>query len=458
MLRYFRSMGGRIFLILIVGTTISAILTQLLVEHQHQQLFEQFVTLRASERAAQSILALQAVPREARTKVITEAKRFGIQIEEGVGTSRDSVNLDFTRALQHAVPELKHVKAYGESVAACGALAAELATFTLLTRHRCYRAEFEINDGTAWHIALLAGPPSPPNGASGRMGLSSISDVTLYAILFIGFIGLLAYMVSRIATRPLRYLAQAATDLGQDLSRAPLAIEGPSEVRRATTAFNAMQARIRKHLAERTEMLAAIAHDLQTPLTRMRLRLEQVQDVAVRDKLIANLASMQQNIAEGLDLLRSTTSTEVNVQLDLDSLVDSVVHDAIDAGQDVQVSGRIRRSLRGRPNALRRCFTNLIDNAVKYGHYARVELKAEQDTAVILIQDGGPGIPPAQLDAVFTPFFRLEGSRSRETGGTGLGLSIARNLLETQGGTIELANLSGGGLEARIILPLHHNS
>jgi signal transduction histidine kinase len=258
--------------------------------------------------------------------------------------------------------------------------------------------------------------------------------------------------------RPLKQLARAAEDLGGNIDHPPLPQRGASEIRQASAAFNAMQARIREHVRERTDMLAAITHDLQTPLTRLRLRLEKVDDHALRDKLIHDLSHTQTIVREGLELARSMDVTELLQPLDLDSLLDSVCADAADAGQNVTLTRKPGLTIMARPTALRRCLTNLIDNAVKYGRFAEVSAlegldAQERQTAVISVRDGGPGIAPDQLQKVFEPFFRSEPSRSRETGGTGLGLTIARNIARQHGGGIELVNLAEGGFEARLILP-----
>jgi signal transduction histidine kinase len=274
-----------------------------------------------------------------------------------------------------------------------------------------------------------------------------------FAFVFAGCILALAYAVARMATRPLRELASAATQLGRNIASPPLPESGPAEVRDAAVAFNAMQARIRRDIQERTTMLAAITHDLQTPLTRLRLRLEKVEDEDLRERLVADLSAMQRTIAEGLELARSADLREAFASIDFDSLLDSACADARDAGQDVTLHGRTGANVLGAPGALRRCFTNLLDNAVKYGRFARVEAALEGTHAVVRIRDGGPGIPEDQLAAVFDPFFRLESSRSRETGGTGLGLTIARNIAERHGGTLTLHNLAEGGLEAAVAIP-----
>jgi len=263
----------------------------------------------------------------------------------------------------------------------------------------------------------------------------------------------LAFFVSRVATRPLRDLASAATRLGADIESDPLPERGPTEVREAAVAFNAMQTRIRRDVRERTSMLAAITHDLQTPVTRLRLRLEKVTDDDLRAKLVADLAAMSETIREGLDLATSLDGREPRQRVDLDSLIQSLCADAHDAGHDVTASGTTGATVLASPNALRRCVTNLLDNAVAYGQYARVESTVEGGYAAVRIRDGGPGVPDDRLHAVLEPFVRVETSRSRETGGTGIGLTIANNIATRLGGSIALRNHPEGGLEVTLRLP-----
>ena len=187
----------------------------------------------------------------------------------------------------------------------------------------------------------------------------------------------------------------------------------------------------------------------------MRLRLEKVTDETLRGKLVADLGAMELMIREGLDLATSLDTGGVKQRVDLDSLLSSVCADAIDAGQNVTLSGEAHASVLGIPIALQRCLANLIDNAVKYGGYARVVAEREGDKAVIRVRDGGPGIPGAQMERVFDPYYRVETSRSRETGGTGLGLTIARNIAHKHGATLVLCNAAGGGLECTLTLPLN---
>jgi signal transduction histidine kinase len=267
-------------------------------------------------------------------------------------------------------------------------------------------------------------------------------------------IALLAWLVARIATRPLRQLADAADSLDITHVSEALPESGSSEVRAATRAFNRMQKRIYEDVRERTGMLAAITHDLQTPLTRLRLRLEKLPDEALRNKLVGDMQAMQQMLQEGLELARSLDTHEAKQLLDLDSLLDTLCSDAAEAGQQVNYLERTDVRLKAHPLALRRALSNLLDNAVKYGQRAEVSLTRDALQCHIHIRDFGPGIPPELLETVFTPFYRIEHSRSRETGGTGLGLAIARNIVQRHNGELTLSNHPAGGLQVDVILPL----
>jgi signal transduction histidine kinase len=217
-----------------------------------------------------------------------------------------------------------------------------------------------------------------------------------------------------------------------------------------------MQRVLRRHLLERHQMLASITHDLQTPLTRLRLRADKVQDHGLRERMVADLAAMQLLIREGLELARGDKTAEPAVRFDLDSLLESIASDAVDAGHDVQARGGAGFAITARPRSLKRAVSNLVQNALKYAGSAELLVSREGDALKIIVRDHGPGIPPLHLDAVLEPFVRLESSRSRETGGVGLGLTIARRLAERNGGVLELVNRTEGGLDAVISLPLQH--
>ncbi|MEC5160961.1 MULTISPECIES: ATP-binding protein [unclassified Janthinobacterium] len=269
---------------------------------------------------------------------------------------------------------------------------------------------------------------------------------------------LFTWLAVRWTTRPLAQLARAADALGPEQRGAPLPEDGPLEVARAARAFNDMQRRIATHLAERMHILAAISHDLQTPITRLRLRADMLDSAALRDKFQGDLDAMQVMVEEGIAYARSTGgASEKPCRTDLDALLDSLVCDYRDVGQHVTLSGRVGRAASTRPHALRRVVGNLLDNAIKFGGAAAVEVAvraAPGGGVEIAVLDRGPGIPPGELYAVLQPFYRVEGSRNRATGGTGLGLAIAQQLALALGGSLALANRAGGGLEARLLLPL----
>jgi len=268
-------------------------------------------------------------------------------------------------------------------------------------------------------------------------------------------LALCAWAVVRLVTRPLAQLASAADRLGPDLKSAELPETGPAEVAHAARAFNAMQRRIAGYMAERVEILAAISHDLQTPITRLRLRADLMDNAQDRARFSQDLDAMQALVREGLTYARTLHgAAEPACRVDADALVESLVADYEDAGETVRLEGRLGAPLVTRPNALRRILTNLVDNALKYGGGVRLQVRPETGRLVLAVLDDGPGIPPDQLQAVLQPFHRVETSRNRSTGGTGLGLAIAHQLSMALGAELILANRDEGGLEARLVLPL----
>ncbi len=257
----------------------------------------------------------------------------------------------------------------------------------------------------------------------------------------------------RQATKPLQQLAQAADALGRDLDAPPLGEVGPTETRQAAQAFNRMQERIKRLIDERSRALAAVSHDLRTPLTRLRLRAELVDDDKLRDQMAADLDSMAAMIDATLDYLRGLQDSEAARPIDMNALLQSLAEDAAVLGKEISVEGMAQSPYTGRLSALRRALQNLIDNAIKYGHGAR--LRIDDDAAVLrlIVEDEGPGIPPAELGRVTAPYYRPDASRSRETGGVGLGLSIVKDIALMHGGELVLTNRPQGGLCAALVLP-----
>lgn len=287
--------------------------------------------------------------------------------------------------------------------------------------------------------------PSLPDGPPWRLALT-------LAVLLIAVLAL-SYLAVRWVTRPLHVLATAADELGRDLRRPPLPEAGPLEIRRAARAFNTMQARLARFIEDRTRILAAMSHDLKTPITRMRLRAELLDDDETRRRFEADLDEMQSMVHETLDFMRGLGGSEVAQAVDVNALLESVQADQQAMGREVRLEGRALAPYVGVASLLRRCLANLIDNAVLYGGRARVEVDDGPAWLTVRVCDEGPGIPERELHNVFEPFYRLEASRNRATGGTGLGLTIARNIAQTHGGDISLRNHPDGGLEAVLTLP-----
>jgi signal transduction histidine kinase len=259
--------------------------------------------------------------------------------------------------------------------------------------------------------------------------------------------------VVRRVTAPLTSLSAAAETLGNDLNAPPMRETGTVEMQQASRAFNAMQARLRSLMENRTRMLAAISHDLRTPLTLLRLRAEHVDDAPEREKMLANIVEMDSMIAATLEFARDEAKAEPRRRTDLTALLSSVVDDMADTGLPVAMEPTQPIVCECQSAALKRALTNLIDNAVKYGKRAHATIRSTPQAVEITIDDEGPGIPEYELARVFQPFYRVEGSRSRETGGIGLGLAIALSIVQAHGGKLILSNRSEGGLRAQVSLP-----
>lgn len=275
-------------------------------------------------------------------------------------------------------------------------------------------------------------------------------------IIRLAAVALTSWIAARWLTYPIKRLANAAEDLGKSLN-SPLIDEqsGPSEVRQASKVFNQMQARIKLQMEERNRFLAAVSHDLRTPLTRLKLRAEKIAQQELKSEFQNDLNEMAGIIDTTLDYLRGDEQPEATCLFDIGSLIQSLAEDAKESGKSVTVTGKVH-PIRLQPLSIRRCLNNLLENALRYGERATIALDETDGEIVIAIQDEGPGIPEEQLEAVFAPFYRLDVSRSRHSGGVGLGLSIARDMARKQGGNITLRNALQGGLIATLTLPKHY--
>lgn len=314
---------------------------------------------------------------------------------------------------------------------------------TVSTKPERYQVYMTLGDGSPLTLEVN---PHPPAMADWLPFVFILQMIVLLAA---------TWLAVRLATRPLARLAGAAEAMKPAADPLHISEDGPAEVAQAAMAFNAMQDRIGVYLKERLHILASISHDLQTPITRMRLRVESLDDAPERERLLADLGEMEHLVREGVAYARSAHGgDEAPVKMDPAAFLESLVFDYQDIGQPVNFSEMAHGAAMVRPRALRRVLTNLIDNAIKYGGSAEVaSCRSAEGVLSITVADRGPGIPDTELENVLQPFHRLEGSRSRDTGGAGLGLAIAVQLMRSIGGDLRLANREGGGLVARVTLP-----
>lgn len=319
---------------------------------------------------------------------------------------------------------------------------------------RTHSTSILLPDRDCWLVVRFVTPLPNPFGSPPFM--------MAFLIMSVAGSAMIVWATQRLIA-PVTTLANAAEALGRDVHTAALPENGPSEIRRAAIAFNTMAMRIRRFVTDRTLMLTAIGHDLRTPITRLKLRAEFIDDDELRNKVLADLDEMEAMVAATLAFGRDSASAEPIVSLDLRALLQTIMDEAAESLPDkaddlFYEPPNVPVRIKARSVALKRALNNLILNALKYGGNAHVTLipatsPGEKGNVVkILIEDNGPGLPESELDRVFEPFVRIESSRNRETGGSGLGLSIARTILHGQGGNVRLENRPSGGL--RVIVTL----
>ena len=298
-----------------------------------------------------------------------------------------------------------------------------------------------LSDGRALNVAYYKAMPS-------IWATHLPFSLALTAVL----VSLVGVLTARRIAQPLGRLTKAAETLGRGEAVMPLRESGPNDIRRTAEAFNLMQERLHRFVTDRTRMLGAIGHDLRTPLTTLRLRAELVEDRELQERMLDTIDEMQAMTEATLSLARQEATLEETRTIDLSALVESVCDDLAELGQPVRFIAGDRINYRCRPDGLRRTIRNLVENAVRYAGQAEVRLVTRNSNVEIVVEDDGPGIPIDKTEEVFAPFFRLEGSRSRETGGVGLGLSISRAIARQHGGDIVLSSREPG-LRAVVVLP-----
>jgi signal transduction histidine kinase len=446
-------MTGRLFVILLIGTGLAAIAALSVADLRHRADLMTFRTERTVDRVESYVSLIHELD-AANAAAMARTGAVGLRPKPQTAV-REHPDNQLDRRL--ADGRLGDVKATAFTTSSSACARRDRRETRNPNRERAVETEAQalgLNPPACWVVDIV-----DARGARYAMVVGAPPSAARPRVLdpwFLGGLGvalaLLSFFVARFASLPVRQMATAAQALGESLDAPPLADAGPTEVRQAAQAFNTMQTRLRRAMDDKAQVLAAVTHDLQTPLTRLRLRVEKVSDPELKDRLLGDLAATQALVKEGLELARSEPSQERFARLALDSLLRAIADDEADAGRPVVFIEGCDCDVMVRPKALRRCLANLIENAVIHGGNARISARTVGDKVHLLIEDDGPGIDDADLQRVLEPFVRLEDSRSRETGGSGLGLTIASRLARDNEARLILRSRKPRGLSALLIL------
>ncbi|HEX7221261.1 MAG TPA: ATP-binding protein [Burkholderiales bacterium] len=410
-------------------------------------------SVQLTARIGQTARILNRLPPEHRGKVVDEIRGRNLRVvlsERPVNIGRgfsehDPYERQFTEALRQQIGAPWPVSVnINPNARPAGAFELWMARYFYFLLPQPYSIVVQVGLEDGSYAVFDVNVPQEP--------LSRLESLVPLLLLMLLVCFALAAFLVRMITRSLDRLARAADAFGQDPASQPLPEQGPSEIRRVIAAFNRMQERVRRYLVERGRLLGAISHDLKTPLTRLRLRAEMLPDAELRTKMRRDLDEMQTMVGATLDFFSAVGRDGQRQPVDVGALIESVCEDRREAGQALSVRGAPLAPYPADPQALRRCLENLIENAIRYGASAEIEIADSPRELRIAIRDRGPGIPEPELERVFEPFYRLEASRNMASGGTGLGLSIARNIARWHGGEVRLAN-AAPGLVAELALP-----
>lgn len=444
--RFVDSLGGRIAILLAIGTMLAVTVALLFAERARHADFLRFQGERVLASAADIATRLEHDP----DRTLSALARDGIIGANLISPpiTPPAPNAGLSAVLRQRLGDTVPARIAHADAAVCGAndpfwKRTRTAGFGRPTLPDCWLLTVPAG-GRLITVGLdLPRFPSPP---------SMIRD-PVFMLMISGACIALSLLAARLASRPLYRLTSASRAFARSIDAEPVSESGPADVREALATFNLMQERVREGLRERTRLLAAISHDLQTPLTRLRLRLEQVSDQPLRERLVGDLSATLRMMRRGLDLARSGESAEDWTVVDLDSLLSSMADDAAEFGHDVTLLTGCAARVRVKPDALTRCLGNLVDNAVKYGGSAGLSCHRDLDGVRVLVRDHGPGMPADLLPRAFEPFLR--GDTAADAGeGSGIGLAIARAQATAIGGTLTLRNHPEGGLEAALNLPI----
>jgi signal transduction histidine kinase len=461
-----RSLFGQTLLILLAGLIVSHAVGSWIYTADREQAVRAVGGFATAQRIANLTRLIQEAPRESRPRIVAALSDQGFRVSLSAeappipAADGDAAVAEAVRS--YLADRLSLGSARQLRVWASEAEGPPFGPWHMMTPHgplmrgfgvlgafRDLQVAIPLSDGS-W-LTFATGLPGGGPAYSAQFLLSM-------AIMAVIILGVSVWAVRRV-TAPLAALATAAERLGHDVSAPPLPETGTAETRQAARAFNDMQMRLRNLIDNRTRLLAAISHDLRTPLTLLRLRAETVENAQERDKMLATIAEMDAMIGATLQLARDQSAGEPRRQTDLTALLQSVVDHMRDTGFPVRLQAAKPIIYACQPAALKRAVRNLLDNAVRYGKSGTLEIRRASQAIEIVIDDEGPGIPQQELTRVLEPFYRLDESRSRDTGGgVGLGLAIAQAIVQTHGGTLTLSNRPGGGLRVTIALPLSGGS
>ncbi|MEJ5028322.1 ATP-binding protein [Comamonas sp. MYb69] len=453
-----QTLSGRIAAILVIGMLAAQAMTGTIWwEMRRSQLLEVPLRLVAA-RAADTLALLQASPPEQRAALVAQwqGSRYQLQLVDGAGAT----------TAPSPYPEAQALVAQVISERLGQPVPLQLQQLALLgERHADGRRHpVLLADQPEAHLRLLLqmqdGQWLQIDAQEGEIGqpvqpLQALADYVLRVYLLRSLVIVAVALIAvRLAMRPLQRLAAAAEALGRNLHSPPMDARGPREVQQAAQAFNAMQQKINEGLAERTRFLAAVSHDLRSPITRLRLRAEMLEPDALRAKFRKDLEEMEHMVASTLDMLTGAHASGPRQTMDIHALVHGVAQDMHESsGLPVPVSGRALQPYTGYAQSLRRGLQNLVENALRYAGDAQLHIDDDGQQLRIHVRDHGPGIPAAQRERVLEPYYRMEPSRNAASGGVGLGLSIAQTVAQAHGGELLLREADGGGLEAVLVLP-----
>jgi len=468
-----RSLFGRLMWVLLLGLLVAQLLSAWVNFEERDRLLFRSGGLQTAQRIADTVLLLDSLSRAERSRIVAilnvppqvvrlddvagmpaaglaetaRAEQFALQLQGLLGTELPLRVFEKPRPAAFSGdqparrgrwrPMMEGRGLVPDASRSPGPGRARLPAWVLFV------TEVRLSDGQT--VLFETEIPRPP--ASLPLRLLLTLGILLVAVLALSFFAV------RWITRPLQLLSSAAEGLGKDIHRPPLPETGPAEVAQAARAFNTMQQRLVRYIEDRSRIFSAMSHDLKTPITRLRLRAELLEDEGQRQRFEQDLKEMEAMVSESLNFMRGLEGSLNRQPVDLMALLEGLQADHAEMGHSVEIEGQTAAPFFGDAALLKRCLNNLIDNAIRYGQGAKVMVDDRAESMNLRIQDEGPGIPELEREKVFEPFYRIEVSRSRDTGGTGLGLSIARSIVERHNGTITLQNRLSGGLEVVVNLP-----